>query len=390
MTTAAAAPEYSADRPAAPSLPRSPAARHSTELDVLRAVAIASVLSHHYRPETAWTNRVQHGSVLGVLLFFTLSGFLITRILAGCRAAAIAGRTGTGRSLGTFYARRFLRIFPLYYAVLAVAVATHAHGARTGFGWHVSYLSNVYYARKPFALNQDPTGVFWTLSVEEQFYLVWPFAVLLLPVRWVPRLTLVLAAAGAAFAGWAQTRGVGPHLLTPAHLVYLALGGYVGLAEAAPFGSEDRQARVMRLYLVAAAAFAVAATATNVLPARYDAVHFAFRYTATALAFGWVVARLGRGVGGPVGRVLRWSPLAYVGRISYGVYILEFFVTGPMDRGVPTLARHLGPAAATWMLQSFAARTLAIVAVASVSWFAYERPLNELKRHFPYVRRRTL
>ena len=385
------APDYSADRPAAVSMPRTAAARHAVELDVLRAVAIASVLCHHYLPAEGWANRLQHGSALGVPLFFTLSGFLITRILAGCRASMAAGRNTVGRSLGMFYARRFLRIFPLYYAVLAIAVVTGSHGARQAFPWHLSYLSNVYYFRRPWALNQDPAGVFWTLSVEEQFYLVWPFLMLLLPVRWVPRVTLAMAAVGAVVAGWVAAyvhvhQDVGPYLLTPAHLVYLAAGSYVGLRGMAPFGSEDRQAGAMRVYLIAFAVLAAAALGTDYVPPRYDAVHFALRYTATALAFAWVIARLSRGVGGVAGRALRLAPLAYVGRISYGVYILQFFVTGPMNRLVPTLSRHVGPEVAGWLLQSFAARTAAIVAVASLSWFAFERPLNELKRHFPYVR----
>ena len=98
-----------------------------SQLDSLRAIAVAGVLLQHY-----WlpTYAVAETGAMGVHLFFVLSGFLITGILLKTRAAVDAGAATTGFSLRRFYLRRFLRIFPLYYLVLLLAWLTHVPGAR--------------------------------------------------------------------------------------------------------------------------------------------------------------------------------------------------------------------------------------------------------------------
>jgi peptidoglycan/LPS O-acetylase OafA/YrhL len=103
---------------------------------------------------------------------------------------------GVGFTLRQFYIRRFLRIFPLFYATLLVAWACGVAEVRASIGWHVAYLSNVY-----FALTDawhPPVSHFWSLAVEEQFYLVWPFLVLLAPARLlVPAIVAAIAMAPA-------------------------------------------------------------------------------------------------------------------------------------------------------------------------------------------------
>ena len=91
------------------------------ELDAFRALAILSVVGQHWLPEASAVNVAQGQISNGVHLFFTLSGFLITRILLAVPGRAVDDRTATvGWSLRQFYARRVLRIFPVYYLVLAV------------------------------------------------------------------------------------------------------------------------------------------------------------------------------------------------------------------------------------------------------------------------------
>src|SRR5262245_36372710 len=93
--------------------------RHMSELDGLRAIAVLCVCWHHWTPKRFHLG-LNWGST-GVDLFFVLSGFLITSILLACRRPLEAGRQSVGFTARRFYARRFLRIFPLYYAVLGLA-----------------------------------------------------------------------------------------------------------------------------------------------------------------------------------------------------------------------------------------------------------------------------
>ncbi|TIX66735.1 MAG: acyltransferase, partial [Mesorhizobium sp.] len=145
------------------------------QLDALRAVAVTMVLYAHFLAPGG-ASFVGH---LGVRLFFVLSGFLITRLLIDARDAAAYE---AGPALRAFYIRRMLRIFPPYFAVLGLVWLTDLEHSRGSLIWHALYLSNFWYALRnewtPWLLCH-----FWSLSIEEQFYLAWPLIVLLAPRR---------------------------------------------------------------------------------------------------------------------------------------------------------------------------------------------------------------
>lgn len=152
-------------------------------LDGLRAVAIAMVVAFHYGfLDCGW---------LGVQLFFVLSGFLITRILQGTRDQPLA------HYLGRFWRRRALRIFPLYFGYLAVLSAVFvATGAPAAFPDSAGYLfTYTYNLTRPFLQEGSPTFAhFWSLCIEEQFYLLWPLAVFFLAPRRLPQLAIAMIA----------------------------------------------------------------------------------------------------------------------------------------------------------------------------------------------------
>jgi peptidoglycan/LPS O-acetylase OafA/YrhL len=162
-------------------------------LDGLRGIAIILVMLHHftyYRPETG-IDAVIAGVPLfgwvGVDLFFVLSGFLITGILLDSR--------GSTRYFTNFYARRTLRIFPLYYLVLFLALVAlpqfpSVHTVLAGDiemppRWpYWAYLTNFSVAERGFV--HGWVDVAWSLAIEEQFYLVWPLVIWLCPQRLLP------------------------------------------------------------------------------------------------------------------------------------------------------------------------------------------------------------
>lgn len=158
------------------------------ELDGLRAIAVGAVLFAHFIP-VKYHVSLPFGSA-GVQLFFVLSGFLITSILLRSKDVSLR------KALKNFYARRFLRIFPLYYLLLALCALTGWMSWQEDLPWHVFYLSNVYISQ----LGHWPSvgGHLWSLSVEEQYYLVWPLVVLLTSKPTLVRITLVAMATSVA------------------------------------------------------------------------------------------------------------------------------------------------------------------------------------------------
>ena len=161
------------------------------EFDGLRALAAIAVVLGHSALELSWIREARL-HVIAVRLFFVLSGFLITSILLGMKGRVEERHSNVGSELKTFYIRRALRIFPPYFAFLFFFLAIGNVFVRNTFLWHAAYLSNVYAAFvRPL---ESPVAHFWTLAVEEQFYLVWPLLLLCVPRRWLSRVLLAAVA----------------------------------------------------------------------------------------------------------------------------------------------------------------------------------------------------
>lgn len=345
--------------------------KHLAQLDSLRALAVFAVACHHWLPNFG----ARLPLATGVPLFFVLSGFLITGILLDGKEAIERGHADRGGVLRNFYARRFLRIFPLYYAVLLVATAFNVEQLRDTFVWHFLYLSNF-----SFMARQDWQGSlshFWTLAVEEQFYLFWPLLILLTPRRRLPFWLLVFVALapvykfiGLQYFPEMRLWNAG----TPASFDSLALGALLAYFRKYPTAFFERLQRSRAaIFAVGAAGFCIIEY-TNLLPPAFLAV----KLTVLSLAFCVIIEGAAAGFTGTLGKLLNLRPLQYVGKISYGLYIFHNFA------GIPTafVLEHLGIA------QPFTGLPVLLNAVftaalAALSWHCFERPINELKKYFP-------
>ncbi|MFN5330603.1 MAG: acyltransferase family protein [Planctomycetota bacterium] len=148
------------------------------QLDGIRGLAIIGVFMNHFG-QVSWS--VSCGW-MGVSLFFVLSGFLITRILLMQKSVMSGAGGGLWRTLGIFYARRSLRIFPLYYGIVVIACYWNLNQAGSVKWPLATYTYNMVLASD----NNIGPGHLWSLCVEEQFYLVWPALILLCPPRILP------------------------------------------------------------------------------------------------------------------------------------------------------------------------------------------------------------
>lgn len=360
--------------------------RHMPQLDAVRAVAVGLVLFYHFwRPARQY---VAFGPI-GVRIFFVLSGFLISGILLRSRALRDSGRTPAAVALRRFYIRRVLRIFPLYYLALAIAWYGNVWGAREGMAWHVAYLSNVHF----FFVNAVSPGRwgghvahFWSLSVEEQFYLVWPWIILFAPRRWLPGIALGAAAIGPVFRSVVfQVTGNDITPILPLGCVdSLGLGAYLATTVAPEYQSHPLVRRIGPSVLWSGI-FLFAAYQAAVLADRYWMFRMVSFDLAIALIGLWLVARAAEGMRGMAGRVLENRALRYVGMISYGIYIYHLMLPDLL----PQLASRLGHARALerlgdqtmWYLLFYSA---ASVGVSALSWHCFEGPINRLKDRFDY------
>jgi peptidoglycan/LPS O-acetylase OafA/YrhL len=341
------------------------------QLDALRAFAVLAVLLQHTITMPAPLNFGR----AGVRLFYVLSGFLITRILLQARARSV-GKNDAFHALRAFYSRRVLRIFPLYYLVLAAAfmLAVPRFGE---YCWSlVTYTSNLQVAATG-NFQEQPFGHFWSLAVEEQFYVLWPVLMLFLPRRWLlptivatiligPLSRLLLLHIGRGVAYEVMTTSCLDTLGAGALLAFLREDGNLPPSAMRRIGNWWLGAGIVILALIALPALALRAyTPAKVL---LD--------TAYLSIFAWLVARAADGFSGWIKRLLELKPLVYLGTISYGVYVYHYFV--------PVVSEGLSPSHNGMNL--FLYVTLVTIAVATVSWFLFEKPLNDLKRYLPYHR----
>jgi peptidoglycan/LPS O-acetylase OafA/YrhL len=303
--------------------------KHVPILDSVRGVAILTVVFFHATVFTMDANAISgfdrvYLNVLssgwcGVDMFFVLSGFLITRIL-------LHSKTQEGY-FRNFYARRVLRIFPLYYIAvivyLVLALFFHLQYARASAPWLLTYTSNLIVAFDPSFVIPLPMGHFWSLAIEEQFYLFWPLIVFALSKRrllWVCAMLFILA----FVVRYSMIRAdnlFGAYRFTLCRLDSLALGGVAAVLVTAPNRSLIRGWSWAVLGLSGGVLVAIVIWRDGFAPE--DATVVAYGISFLALFFAAALFLLVSRSGGasPVGRVN--ATLSIFGRYAYGMYVFH-------------------------------------------------------------------
>jgi len=361
-------------------------------LDGLRAIAFLLIFFFHaHYLSIGW---------IGVQFFFVLSGFLITGILLDMKKSL-----PPKGYFFKFYGRRFLRIFPLYYFYLiAMGIITaslisinYRPGWMEVFSQQILYaIFYVYnfYSATVFNTQTYLLSHFWSLSVEEQFYIFWPVLLLFTPEKLQKKLFLVLIVFGPIFRiafYFIHTYG-GLHILQPdisealhplpfTHIDAFAFGAYIS-RYSIPKAKEKFH---LLLGLIPAIGFATQYLVTGNFgaPATFgypflmsNGYQYIWGYSLLNYFFAIIIQLVARH--GMFNQVLEWSPIRYLGKISYGLYVYHlpiiWFVLDIEDLGIINKSA-LKPIATVIAF-------FVTLLMASVSYHFMEKPLLNLKYQF--------
>ncbi|HMF58215.1 MAG TPA: acyltransferase [Pyrinomonadaceae bacterium] len=344
------------------------------ELDGLRGVSILLVLAHHLELWSQW-----HGGFLGVDIFFVLSGFLITSLLL--QEWQWSGRI----SLKRFYIRRVLRLMPALY-LLMLLLGLYAFiflDAKHAVNIYYSILVTSLYASNwvlafNYGYQLGPLAITWSLAIEEQFYLLWPSA-LTLALRLKLRersiffglaLIILLIVLHRSML-WQEGASISRvYYATDTRVDSILTGCLAGLLVAWNFWPKmKRLGFYMRCLAIIAAIFAIYQIITA---SPRDGQWFAGRYILFSLAIAQIITVILLWPPKIALMVLRWEPLAWVGRISYGLYLWHWAILSlifPRDGSQPSIFQMM-----EMVVFSFTAATL--------SFYLVEKPFLRWKRRF--------
>ena len=358
---------------------------HIAELDGLRGVAIFLVILHHFWPAVGplvgW-KPVIHLGWMGVDLFFVISGFLITGILLDTR-----GDRGYFRN---YLARRALRVFPLYYLMVITAFIVIPWAQAGTFWdtefvqesgsplWYLFYLGNV----REAITGTEPAYILaplWSLSIEEQFYLSFPLLVALLERRTLAKVLVGMVVLAPVFRTvmlllFPENERI-QYLATPSRMDVLALGGLLAIAVRSGVELPSRKT-VGRAFLALFGAGVVVFLIDGF--DRHNALTRVAGYSLVALTFLCVVTWTIQGRGTLSTAPLRFGPLQYLGKICYGVYLLQRPAEVVLGRLLAWSGFHIDEGAASLIVL----KMLFTFGVASLSWYAFEKPILKLKDRF--------
>jgi peptidoglycan/LPS O-acetylase OafA/YrhL len=393
--------------------------RRDPALDGLRGLAVLMVFVFHYggglhshNPFVHSIGLLTEAGWIGVVLFFSLSGFLITGSLWDSLSAdattpdRASSQAPNSRILLHFYARRALRILPLYYAVIlfcgigAFARGTSFADVRTFLADFAFFIQDIPFLNARALANPSPLPLYhlWSLAVEEQFYLLWPFLLLLFvdhkghPRRQAMQASLWIFSLSAifrlllwglpAFASVRHEKVFEPFLFT--HAGALALGSALALAlRTSKLGRVSSSTRAVYKHVDTAFFIGVVFFLVSSYLAKslylVAPIQFMIGLPAVSLAATALIPILIRP--GLPRFLLSLSPLGWLGRISYGFYIFHILLQPIFD----AIGGHLAHASSGSKYQ-FIRLLVALPITILISWISFhflEKPFLHKQRNFP-------
>jgi peptidoglycan/LPS O-acetylase OafA/YrhL len=339
----------------------------------LRFIAVVFVLLSHslFLPVVSF---FALGSI-GVDVFFTLSGFLITGILLKEKQKITNGYP-LKKSLIFFYIRRSLRILPLFYSVIITSWIVKYPIAQECYLWLLTFTNNLQIAYDPKHLHFGGFGPFWSLSVEEQFYFFFPFFILnSLSLKWISRVLIFMIILSPLFRIYLFYTASNPlyavRFSTIACIDSLSAGSLLALYQYNNFSS-----RVVNLFK--SSFFKVVVVVFFLFAISYFKNNFiglVFGRSATTLVTALLIFYCVRDQLAPwINRFLLLTPVQYIGKISYGIYVFHLFIIGAVEK----YGAKIFPSGFPLVLLALAGS----IAAGALSWELIEKRILKLKEHF--------
>jgi peptidoglycan/LPS O-acetylase OafA/YrhL len=351
------------------------------QLDGLRAIAVIAVMIAHWHQnhiEFVLLRNLPYGT--GVTLFFVLSGFLITKILMDFKEKNASLGISQFHSIKSFYIRRSIRIFPIYYLVLLVVYLLGFSDIDKYLPWFATYTTNIYMTLEGEYIG--PYTHFWSLAVEEQFYIFWVFVVVFIPRNQLKKTILFVILASILllyyFRFYTSYWLANSLVICSMHSLGLgALIAYYQKYEHEKFSSIDMSKVKYFLYILALIFILI------FVYRKPDSLFESFsslKDPLISLIYAVVVLiAIKDGFTGIFRKVLENKVMIYLGRISYGLYIYHMFMNplyfNLLNKYVKIQTTNLGYTLIFFLMN---------VALASISWYLVEKPINNLKRYFNY------
>jgi peptidoglycan/LPS O-acetylase OafA/YrhL len=352
------------------------------QIDGIRAFAVAGPLFVHLWPNnvpnTPYTAALAHLGSLGVDLFFVISGFLITGILLRSKANLSQGLTTVRKSLTTFYIRRSIRIFPIYYLLLLILLVLGLPELRDNGGWYFAYLANfriIEIGSWPIALSHV-----WSLSVEEQFYFVWPVLVLLVPYKALKPLFFALFCASPLIRVLMVQYGASSIAVSTLPFNCLeALAGGALLALFLNAGTDLEKSKWWMTVGLVGGIGSLISISYYVIYLKGGSMNgqLPLQRMFVSMLFIWVVGSVAMERTGRFKALLLARPIQFIGRISYGIYLYHLVIGW-------LLSRSFGLHIERSVFAFFILVSITLI-VSTLSWYLIEQPVNRLKRFFPAV-----
>lgn len=373
--------------------------KHIPELDGIRGLAILPVLVYHFVdlvPHPAGFQqtlffRLCRTGWFGVDLFFVLSGYLITSILFHTKQSPNFFRS--------FYGRRFLRIFPMYYAALAVffivtpiassEIARHYTLMREHQAWFWLYGANILYALEG-SFGRIPGGYFWSLAVEEQFYLIWPWVVYYLDRDQLRKVTVGMVLFSLVgrilLLKVFQVSPTAVYCIPFTHMDGLAIGSYVALR----FSDGEDLREITRRFDILGILALVATVTTGVwlgnLPFWHPKVASG-TYSYLALFFVSVLVFVISNRSPFINRYLFGnSVLRSFGKYSYSLYVIHPPVGHMLGITIfpMVIDRYFSSSHIVASSIFIIVATIACWVLSFLIWNLFEKHFLKLKKYFPY------
>ncbi|MCM4157111.1 acyltransferase [Gramella sp. AN32] len=337
------------------------------ELDGLRFFAILLVIIHHWLPKNHLFNFSPNGAI-GVTIFFVLSGFLISSILFGYKDKINVGKLTLSRALRIFFIRRSLRIFPIYYILIGFLFFYGYDAITQNIFYFLTYTSNILFFEK-----QSFFGTvthLWTLAVEEQYYLIWPFLLFLISNKYI-RLVIISLIFFSIISQFIMKKDFFYYEL----LTFNAFDAF-GIGSLLAYYKNYKISKIIKLrnfLWIFSSAFIILSTINYQI--------FSTR-TITSVFTGLLILYVidERYSGSFLNKILSIKPVMFIGKISYGMYLFHPFIHGLMDsvyNRLPLDNQNIFYPAFIF-LTSFGV----LIIISSISWFLIESPINSLKNKF--------